>query len=72
MVHRRRSLFLARSRPRLLAATCAIYQIAEIANGSFKLKEPPEIKGSGFVVRFKCGNGPSAAVFVGQLLGSCL
>jgi ADP-ribosylglycohydrolase len=25
--------------------------IAEIANGSFKLKEPPEIKGSGFVVR---------------------
>jgi ADP-ribosyl-[dinitrogen reductase] hydrolase len=26
-------------------------EIAEIANGSFKLKEPPEIKGSGFVVR---------------------
>jgi ADP-ribosylglycohydrolase len=26
-------------------------EIAEIANGSFKLKEPPEIMGSGFVVR---------------------
>jgi len=26
-------------------------EIAEIASGSFKLKEPPEIKGSGFVVR---------------------
>jgi ADP-ribosylglycohydrolase len=26
-------------------------EIAEIAGGSFKLKEPPEIKGSGFVVR---------------------
>jgi ADP-ribosylglycohydrolase len=26
-------------------------EIAEIANGSFKLKEPPEIVGSGFVVR---------------------
>ena len=26
-------------------------EIAEIARGSFKLKEPPEIKGSGFVVR---------------------
>jgi ADP-ribosylglycohydrolase len=26
-------------------------EIAEIASGSFKLKEPPEIEGSGFVVR---------------------
>ena len=26
-------------------------EIAEIANGSFKLKEPPAIVGSGFVVR---------------------
>ena len=26
-------------------------EIAKIANGSFKLKEPPEITGSGFVVR---------------------
>ena len=26
-------------------------EIAEIANGSFKQKEPPEIKGNGFVVR---------------------
>jgi ADP-ribosyl-[dinitrogen reductase] hydrolase len=26
-------------------------EVAEIANGSFKLKEPPEITGSGFVVR---------------------
>ena len=26
-------------------------EIAEIAGGSFKLKDPPEIKGSGFVVR---------------------
>jgi ADP-ribosyl-[dinitrogen reductase] hydrolase len=26
-------------------------EIAEVASGSFKLKEPPEIKGSGFVVR---------------------
>jgi ADP-ribosylglycohydrolase len=26
-------------------------EIAEIANGSFKLKEPPEVMGSGFVVR---------------------
>ena len=26
-------------------------EIAEIAGGSFKLKAPPEIKGSGFVVR---------------------
>jgi ADP-ribosylglycohydrolase len=26
-------------------------EIAEIANGSFKLREPPEIKGNGFVVR---------------------
>ena len=27
------------------------HQIAEVANGSFRLKEPPEIIGSGFVVR---------------------